>query len=598
MSIIKNISRFENRLAVLGIIGSTMFFFIVLLFLGNHLYAIIALLTLISLIIWIIKKNELRSYDKKKPILVDFIFYIFFAFSLLIVIFRPDDYEKPFFYHFILALLGSIIVYKSFFKRLNVYMTLFQIILIGISLQVTSSNIYPTVIGIDPHWHNMFSDFIISENSIKPNTPYSFLPSFHLIISFTRRMLNIGYKDASLVSISFLQIILNVLLIYIIGKLFTNKRLSISSSLLLIIANNHIAMSIVVIPNSIAASIVLILIYFIFYHRSKYRNLMILVFIVLLVITHTITALFFTLILLIIWYSTRNNIEKLVSIPILFFTVIYMVIWWIIAVKPFYSFIDAIAIGFRQERFISNPETVSNYLDSVSLIEQLSNNFGMFLFFSISFIGVLFLISKRKDERCLTFSIIAVTPLIIAFLALLGQRSIIIHRWYFFSQIMLSIPVAMGIYEISKIFNRRKLRKIVVIALIFVLSFFQIISPIANYDNFSFSPNTNVRYGLIDSEQSSLFFISTYGNHSIYADRYMEVFQFDGYNISSFDDELHSNDFRNITDEILLYRDEIQHHPIKIYGGPNRINYNFIDSMDINRFNRIFSSNDVQYYKR
>jgi len=98
---------------------------------------------------------------------------------------------------------------------------------------------------------------------------------------------------------------------------------------------------------------------------------------------------------------------------------------------------------------VKTPEEFRGYAAVVPLGEQLFNNLGMFLFFAFSFIGVFYMISRRGSSSSFTMAWVGVAPLAIGFFSLISGHSVIEHRWWYFAQILLAIPLAVAVYTVG-----------------------------------------------------------------------------------------------------------------------------------------------------
>lgn len=103
---------------------------------------------------------------------------------------------------------------------------------------------------------------------------------------------------------------------------------------------------------------------------------------------------------------------------------------------------------------------------------------------------------------------VGITPLAIGFFSLITGHSVIEHRWWYFAQILMSIPLAVAIYTVGT-WKTKNLKSLycLVFGFTVVLSFLMIMSPAANIDNHMFSPTTGSTYAYTQSEMvASEFF--------------------------------------------------------------------------------------------
>ena len=166
---------------------------------------------------------------------------LFLIIIILIFRFRPDLYERPLLYFIISALMAGLIACQIVFSREQYKsVILSQIIILGASIPWSQLLLYPTVIGVDPWYHQNVTLKIIEFATI-PDGGYSHLPLFHLIIAINSLFLDLNYKIAAMFSVSIAQIVCNVLFIYLLGIFTTkNNRVGLFSALMVILAGHHI----------------------------------------------------------------------------------------------------------------------------------------------------------------------------------------------------------------------------------------------------------------------------------------------------------------------------------------------------------------------
>ncbi len=224
----------------------------------------------------------------------------------------------------------------------------------------------------------------------------------------------------------------------------------------------------------------------------------------------------------------------------------------------------------------------------------------MFLFFSLSFIGCFNILSKqfRNSNRFIT-TIGGIVILCLAFFPSIIGMYIISERWYYFSQILLAIPLSLSILLINGIFKHQLMKGFLMSLSIFILAFLLIMSPQANIDNRTFSTNSGIRYALTDSELQAGNTISTIYNETIGIDWYyghLFRYQLDSKYIS-IDNSLDTGDFRMLSDIMIIIREETMNHPLfRPYQSPLNINYNPFLTLEEQNFSRIYNCGSVSGY--
>ncbi|MBA7544273.1 hypothetical protein ES705_36625 [subsurface metagenome] len=102
-------------------------------------------------------------------------------------------------------------------KNSPIPFTLFQIILIALSLEWSVLLLFPSIVGIDPWTHQLITLDILDKGHIVGGG-YQHLPIYHVAIGITSLITGLSYKMATMLFISFLQVVCGVLFISLLGK--------------------------------------------------------------------------------------------------------------------------------------------------------------------------------------------------------------------------------------------------------------------------------------------------------------------------------------------------------------------------------------------
>ena len=609
---------FDKIVAILGAIFSLFLFVFLSINIDQVIYILTSVFTLISCILWLlIRENASLKFKNSKSISSPYIllasFFIVFAFSVLSFYFRPSLYERPLIYFIFLSSLAGIIALETiYFERHLSSLILFQIILLGMSIAWSQLLIFPGLLGLDPWRHQMFSLDIINTGRIPLNFIYSKMPFFHLNIISVSLLSGVNYKFATMLSVSLTQIICNVTFVFLLAKyLFRNSNLACLASLLLIIANYHIYMSYWSIPNSFASVFILVILYALLKLKKDkpvIASFLLLICMVSLVSTHTISSMCMSITLLVLWavsifynlFFSKKDPMSYCNYSILF--TVYMFAFWSFVSGSIHSIGMLIKWGFSIDLFRNSMEEVPEslllkYIVTASLPEQIFSNFGMFLFFSMSFIGFFYMISKKYGNyNTFSMAIIGITPLFIAFFSLITQHSIIEQRWFFFAQIFLSIPLAISILILFNVIKNNNLKNVFMFVFIFILSFFLIISPTANIDNDSFSPNGSSEMAFTESELQAIKTISNFWLGTIKSDRAYFNTQDPVFNIEQFDSFLCLRDVKLVEKNLVLVREKIIGNSFIMFDTKVYLDYNLKDFLDKKHFLNIYDCGSVNGY--
>lgn len=605
----------DEILALFGMIFSIILAVYVTTNIGRLIYTLTAILTFFSCLIWLyLKKNASPYFKQSQYYSANIVFLsmivILFTLSILSIRYRFELYERPLSYFILNSLMAGVLVLEILYFNKRAYpLILVQIIIIGTSLAWSQLLIFPSLLGVDPWWHQMFTSEIIGNSHIPENQLYSKLPIFHLLIASTSLVSNFDYKVATMFSISLIQIICNVLFVFLIGKfLFGDYKIGLLASLLLVVSNHHIFMSYWSIPNSLAA-VYIAPIYYIGMKIKKNCSIagtiLSMILMVTLILTHTVAAMCMAIILFIYWigfnYCNRFYFKRKIpvtSIYLILFNVV-MFAWWSFASGHIYNLANLIKWGFSRDVFDSTPdEILVKATEIISLQEELFTNIGMFLFFALSFVGLFYMISKKYGTHD-TFSMafVGATPLVLGFSSLISQHSIIEHRWWYFAQILLSLPLALSLLLLSNIAKSKYSKHMLLVVLTVLLTFFLIMSPAANVDNHIFTPNSN-RVAFTESEMHALSTISVKYGGTIGVDKSYSVLDFLPLkaDLHPIDYELYTGNFKNSNSKYILIRNYIETNSFKLYKTGYRLTYNPHKKLEEQGYSRIYDCKSVRLF--
>lgn len=608
----------DKTLAIAGFIFSIL----LIIYLGREIARVVYLLTgilaLISCLLWLaIRKSHTFEFQLQESrtmtALWSICFFSLFALSILSVNFRPELYQRPILYFILTALMAGAIACEILSSgRRHAGLVLIQVVLLGVSIAWSQLLIFPSLLGVDPWYHSDLTNRIVDEGLIPGGYGYSKLPLFHLMIATTSLIAGLPYKFAAMVSVSLGQIICNALFVFLIaGHLFRNYRAGLLAALMVIIANHEIFMSYSSIPNGFAAVFIPIALYLLFFKSGDRSHPSYALFYILvlatIILTHTITAMCMAVLLFVSWgalviyraydHSGKDNHLSLIR-PVGF--TVTMFAWWTFAASSsIKTLAKLIEWGFSIDVFVKTPEEYRGYVAAIPLGEQLFNNLGMFLFFGFSFIGIFYMISQRGSSSSFAMAWAGMAPLAIGFFSLISGHSVIEHRWWYFAQILLSIPLAVAIYIVGTWKSKKPSHHYsFVFGFVALLSILMITSPTANVDNLSFSPNSHMRYSLTAGELKSLKTVTEKWDGPIKTDRYLAGSQKYHYTqVSAFCQQIYSEDYLSLGDHIILVREVIVGRPFKIFSSIYKLDYDLNFKLDELGFSQIYDSNSVSGYQ-
>jgi len=608
----------DKTLAIAGVILSLILIVYLGREIGRMIYLLTGILALISCLLWLaIRKSYTFEFhlpeSRTLTIICAICFFGLYTLSVLSVYLRPVLYERPLLYFILTALMAGTIaceIFTSGRRHALLILILIQVLLLGVSIAWSQLLIFPSLIGVDPWYHSALTNQVIDECSLPEGFAYSKLPLFHLMIAVTSLITGFPYKFATMVSVNLGQIICNAVFVFLIADyVFKNHRVGLLAALLVVVANHHIFMSYWSIPNAFAAVFIPVALYLLLFrfrdHSRSSSAILCLTVLAAIILTHTMTAMCMAILLFVAWIALaiycviHSRAESHVSLlaPIGF--TVAMFAWWTYASGSVGSLANLIDWGFSRDVFVSAPDEILIYAIATPLREQLFNNLGMFLFFAFSFIGIFYMISRRGSGSSFAMAWVGLAPLAIGFFSLISGHSVIEHRWWYFAQVLLSIPLAVAIYVVGTWKSKTPLYLYsFVFGFVVTLSILTIMSPPANVDNSIFSPNSSIRQAPTESELALIATLISKWDGPIKSDEYFAGIQNIQYPlVSSFSRQLHSNDFFDLNDHIITIREAIISKPFKLFSSQYKLDYDLNAKLDGQGFSRIYDSNSGSGYR-
>ena len=475
---------------------------------------------------------------------------------------------------------------------------LFKIMLIALNLKFSQRLIFPSIVGVDPWWHQMFTLKILDAGHIPEGYAYSQLPLMHLLIGSTSLITRLNYKIATMLSISLLQVLCDLLFTFLLGSFLFNNKVGLLGGLLLGIANWHV-MDFWTIPNTMAAVFILIIIYLLLKVEGKKPHIGISLAIFLmkaLILTHTVAAVWMAILLFVFWsgFEVYNWIHGNQKMPVTFILSILFIVgmlsWWTYASGHIKILAELVKCGFSLDYFLRPvPKEVIQYAYNVPFSEQLFNNLGTILFFIISLIGCLHMVSRRFGNfYSFTLAISGTITLAITFFAPITGRGILENRWCYYSQILLALPAAVSLFLFCLVIKNKLGKSLFLSASMFLLSFLMILSPIANLDNPAFSPNTQVRYAFKESELQAVKTISKIWSKKVGVDSYYSVIRHSSYLMEDISVQIYNRNYSDCQDMFILIREEVVNHPFMLIHLTYKLDYDPREVLTSQGFSKVY----------
>ncbi len=616
----------DKILAGSGTVASVAFIAYLTLTAGRPIFILVGALALFCSLLWLaIREPAIREFagswaddvktgESRSFFIFSLLFLALYTLSIIALHTRTSLYERPVGYFVLTSLMVGIVALEILLShRKKAAWILPQIVLIGISVAWSQILIVPDLLGSDPWWHMMFVSRILDLSAIPGGYWYTHMPLFHLEVAGTSLLAGLDYRIAAMLSVSLAQVAIFPVVVYLLGDaLFSDRRVGLIAGLMLVTANQQIGMSVISIPNAFAAIYMALVLYLLFklkYTRPVQAGSLALLLLSAIILTHTITAACMALILFVVygacrfhgWFSGDATTEPYpVTLGLSSLFLAAMLGWWYFVSGHIAVLRDLILQGFTRDYFIRNPPVVDAYPGLVPVHEQIFNNIGMFIFFTVSLIGIFYLVG-RDERNGFAFGTAGIILLGIGFFPLITGISFIEHRWWFFSQILLSVPFAASLFLVA---GRSRVRRmpatLLLAACIGLLAFAMIASPAADTGNPIFSPGSAVRAGFTESELRAFDTVDGIRIGPVGADRYVQVVNYVGSDpefIVPADNMLIEGTYRPYGMDALLIREYIRGHPIFCYEGMFRLTHDPYETLAGEGYNRVYGSGSASLFR-
>lgn len=610
---------------ILAILGLAFALILTLwLVLTNHypVFIVIGIIAFLACTAYLLMKKPLSpsalvslSQVKTKPttyVLLNALFFLLLAYSIVSVYLRPDLYARPVDYFICITLMTVILAVEVLFlpkKRWYHFFILLKIIFIALSLEWSQQLIFSGVVGLDPWWHQGFTQQILDSGHVPEGEWYSKMPLHHLMVAATSLVTGLDYKMSTMLSVGISHVVCILTIVYLLGRFIYTSQVGLLAALFLGVANHRILFGYLGIPNTTGIIFILIIIYLLFKIRRESPIIAIILSLILmgtLILTHTVASTFLVVLLFLFWlgFKAYNRLyREKGDVPVSFglatlFTVATLS-YWIYVSGHITRLAEMIRTGFGYEGYWSRAPIELSPFFNAPLSEQIFSWLGFFLFCGFSLFGGLLMMSKKFGTRySLAMALGGLALLALGVLPMVTGASVLEDRWWYASQVMLAIAVSIALLSICSLFRSNLVKISLLATLSFILCFVMVMSPQANFDNPVFTKDVTARYGFTEAEFQAMQTLSTVQDAEIGTDTYYSwlrwVPQFHA-TIQSVDEELQDEDFTNFPRMLIVIREEIVHQP---RHGFLKLDYDPRLALDEQGFSRVYDCGSVSaFYK-
>jgi hypothetical protein len=595
-------------------------------FIKQYVYAIGSFLVFITCAIYLIKRIKILSgatvalINPKKildtyQIILNIIFIVLLICSIWSLYLRTELYIRPLNYFVIIILMAVILGVEILFYPKRPWFILLKVLMVGLSLRLTQVLIFPNVAGNDPWFHQNVVTDMLNYGHIPAGNVYSKLPMMHLLSGETSLITGLNYKMSALLSITSIQVICDSLFVFLIARLIFGKKdillgnkIGLLAALLICIANHHVYMGYLGIPNTMGATLILPIIYVLFTKRNaSIKNILLcLLLMFALILTHALATMCLIVLIFVFWlgfYVYKIIYKKKTSVPVALNIVALFSVgsfgWWLYISGHINIFAHV----------IKNILTATQEVDMLIVggqapfIEAFISYIGILLFLSLSLIGLFYMLSKLGNKYSFILAVSGTVLFGITVSSMFGGRSdaIIGHRWIYFCQIILAIPLGASLVFLQKTSVSRFLKNAIPFVLICIISFSMIISPQENFDNKTFCPTGLVRYSFTESELKGMKTVTDYWDGKIASDWYSRFPILHLYNkpeseFVHIQEDLVNGDFINHYKTAIVIREYVITDSFKTKRGITKLDYDPCMALSSQGFARFYDCGSLSSF--
>jgi hypothetical protein len=609
----------DRILAILGLLFSAVLALWIVMSFKNLVVAIATVLAVIACSGYLVVRKrlppaEVLASDQAEPrlrlrMILNILFFILFSYSVMALHLRPELYVRPLSYFISIAVMVAVLALEILLlpprKGWN-YFNLLKIIMLGLSVQWSLSFIFPSIIGVDPWFHEDFTLELVDAGHIPAHSSYAYLSFMHLIAGISRIITGLDYKIISILFIGMPHILCGVLFIFLLGRLIYSDKVGLISALFLSTANMFVHFGIWLVPMTVAAILLLSIIYVLFrlnIERPKTAISLAVLLMLALILTHAIVSACLAILLCTIWaasrvykivYSKRSIQPLTLNLVVLF--VVAMLAWWLYATANYFTALVHLFLWGFGEKFWGAPsvaEAVDFVRLSVTPQEWIFGTLGMVLFFAFSIFGSFYMMGKRSGNmHSFVIAIGGLVLLSFPYLAQLTGLRILEERWHYFAQIILAVPLGVAVWLLFYHLPRKGIiRTFTIIISSLVITFLMVMNPQVNMDNRKFTPNTIIRFAFTESELQSASTFTALWEGSVGTDNQYGCVGIP--NQLNIDEALYSGDFSEYENTPIIVREEITEFPVVISKNYIKLEYNLYQALEEQGFSRVYDCGSV-----
>ena len=499
-----------------------------LIYSNAHIITIGPILIIVCLVYLIFRRRLLTPVSdppqvSQSPILIiNIIFWLSFAGSIYCL--STEILHRPVTYFILISLCASMIALQILYARGRgtIYLIIFEILLLSLSVRSSAFFVFPTIPGSDPWAHLEYIKAYTVQGHIPETMPqpvgisYLDYPIMHLNTVTMKLITNLDFKAVMFLS-NALPVMPSILLVFWVGRKVIDTRGALLATLLVSLCDFHLAKGFEITATCLGVTFFSVILYLLIKgHRGvSFQAILLLVFVVL-ILTHTYSA--FVVFVLLVSLLIGLHIYKFaygkyqlpastitITLVALFGTAI-LAYWMYAGYTEQRTFFEAVIRGLyialtKEAGFLARPESLSalhGWLNPILII------LGFLIVLAFGILGSLSWLSQKYQHETKVSLIVALIILFATTLAfpLFGMRNIVPYRWFLFIYPILAIVAAQGMLIIIGRAGFKKLGSALIFCIVLVFSFFMITNSFSNIDSPVYAPELNQRMVYTSSEMA------------------------------------------------------------------------------------------------
>lgn len=556
------------------------------------------------------------SFDSSTlRLLINILFFALLGYSLILL--HSNTYDRPLAYFISIALMSTLVTLEIFtMPKEKMGYTVFiltKILLIAFSLRWSLYYMFPgSLFGSDP-WDAVYFYARVSEaGHLSRNIlgTYYYMPIQHIAVVITSQLTQLDFRSSMFFSLGLFEII-SLIFVFLLGNKLFGKKVGLLATLLLAVNNLHIMWGWWIVAQTLGLSLATFVLFLVLRptkgNAVEFKVISLLVMI-LMIFTHhlssaiTLVMLAFLFIGYWIFPLLGKNAERFagISITTVLFFGTSLAAYSIYVSRIFGSF-AYIAIGSGEIRPF--PELIAPVVATNPFWFEL-NRLGPLVFYALAVIGILSMLNSRNmnlSRFSLAFCGASLTALVFAGF-LLPHSILSFARWFVFLQMLLVIPVALGLVFICSVIKKNWQALSMLGAITFLLISLMVFNTQGAFDSPIYPKYVEPRRALTESElyaagtiQSN--YAGTLTTDSYYVHAFKHIPKLIPKQFTPFDVQTGFAD----VDGLLLFREYSIENLMMVRGAEGYYKIapgEFHASLVENKFSRVYESGAVSGYHK